>query len=151
MLVYAGPFPETSQSNTHVLLVTDYFTKWVEAASLQKKDPLSVAKALAVIFYRWASLLLVTLHRCSEMGRTGMCVAKKLNVHKMVRTRAGTLPSTGETIQCLSVALYKVLGKRPLSSCYWGKGERGRSGSLNSPKAKRAGTLLLCRSFKTIP
>lgn len=84
MLVYAGPFPETSQSNTHVLLVTDYFTKWVEAASLQKKDPFSVAKALAVIFYRWASLLLVTLHFCSEMGRAGMCIAKILNVHKMV-------------------------------------------------------------------
>lgn len=61
-LVDAGPFPETSQSNTHVLLVTDYFSKWVEAAPLQKKDPLAVAKALATIFYRWALLLLVTLH-----------------------------------------------------------------------------------------
>ncbi|NXP79169.1 GIN1 protein, partial [Ramphastos sulfuratus] len=50
-----GPFPETSQSNTHVLLLTDYFTKWVEAVPLQKKDPLSVAKALATIFYRFGA------------------------------------------------------------------------------------------------
>lgn len=149
MLVYAGPFPETSQSNTHVLLVTDYFTKWVEAASLQKKDPLSVAKALAVIFYRWASLLLVT--SAVRWGALGCALQKYSMSTRWFRTRAGTLPSTGETMQCLSVALYKVLGKSPLSSCYWGKGERGRSGSLNSPKAKRAGTPLLCRSFKTIP
>ncbi|NXO05451.1 GIN1 protein, partial [Rhinopomastus cyanomelas] len=50
-----GPFPETSQGNTHVLLVTDYFTKWVEAAPLQKKDPLAVAKALAALFYRFGA------------------------------------------------------------------------------------------------
>lgn len=73
MVVYAGPFPETSQSNTHVLLVTDYFTKWVEAAPLQKKDPFSVAKALATVFYRWAPLLLVVLHLCSAMGSAGVC------------------------------------------------------------------------------
>ena len=64
--------------------MTDYFTKWVEAAPLQKKDPLSVAKALATIFYRWAPLLLVTLHLCSEMGCAGMCIAKILYVHEMV-------------------------------------------------------------------
>ena len=54
-------------------------------------------------------------------------------------------------MQCLSVALYKVLGKSLLSSCYQGRGERGRSGSPSSPKAKRAGAPVLCRSFKTIP
>lgn len=48
--------------------MTDYFTKWIEAVPLQKKDPLSVAKALATIFYRWALLLSVTLCLCSEVG-----------------------------------------------------------------------------------
>lgn len=72
MVVYAGPFPETSQSNTHVLLVTDYFTKWVEAAPLQKKDPFSVAKALATLFYRWAPLLWVILQLCSAVGSAGV-------------------------------------------------------------------------------
>uniref|UniRef100_A0A7M4FGQ9 Gypsy retrotransposon integrase-like protein 1 n=1 Tax=Crocodylus porosus TaxID=8502 RepID=A0A7M4FGQ9_CROPO len=50
-----GPFPETSRSNTHVLTVTDHFSKWVEAVPLQKKDALSVAKALATIFYRFGA------------------------------------------------------------------------------------------------
>lgn len=113
-MFYAGPFPETSQSNTHVLLVTDYFTKWVEAVPLQKKDPFSVAKALATVFYRWAPLLLVILHPCSAMG----CVAKIPKPSGCFPVRAGTLPSTGETTQCLSVVLYKVLGKSLLSSCY---------------------------------
>uniref|UniRef100_A0A803XN97 Integrase catalytic domain-containing protein n=2 Tax=Meleagris gallopavo TaxID=9103 RepID=A0A803XN97_MELGA len=54
-LAVHGPFPETSQSNTHVLIVTDYFTKWIEAVPLQKKDALSVAKALATIFYRFGA------------------------------------------------------------------------------------------------
>lgn len=101
MLVYAGPFPETSQSNTHILLVTDYFTKWVEAAPLQKKDPLAVAKALAAVFYRWAPLLLVTLHLCSEIGSAGMCVAKIPNTHKLVPRKSRNSPFTGETMQCL--------------------------------------------------
>lgn len=53
--------------------MTDYFTKWVEAAPLQKKDPFSVAKALATVFYRWAPLLLVVLYLCSAMGSAGVC------------------------------------------------------------------------------
>uniref|UniRef100_A0A8C8RFB1 Gypsy retrotransposon integrase-like protein 1 n=1 Tax=Pelusios castaneus TaxID=367368 RepID=A0A8C8RFB1_9SAUR len=50
-----GPFPETSRNNTHILTVTDYFSKWIEAVPLQKKDALSVAKALATIFYRFGA------------------------------------------------------------------------------------------------
>uniref|UniRef100_K7GAE2 Gypsy retrotransposon integrase-like protein 1 n=1 Tax=Pelodiscus sinensis TaxID=13735 RepID=K7GAE2_PELSI len=50
-----GPFPETSRNNTHILTVTDYFTKWIEAVPLPKKDALSVAKALATIFYRFGA------------------------------------------------------------------------------------------------
>uniref|UniRef100_A0A7N4NUH2 Gypsy retrotransposon integrase-like protein 1 n=1 Tax=Sarcophilus harrisii TaxID=9305 RepID=A0A7N4NUH2_SARHA len=50
-----GPFPETARANTHVLIVTDYFTKWIEAIPLRKKDTLSVAKALASLFYRFGA------------------------------------------------------------------------------------------------
>uniref|UniRef100_A0A4X2JUY6 Gypsy retrotransposon integrase-like protein 1 n=1 Tax=Vombatus ursinus TaxID=29139 RepID=A0A4X2JUY6_VOMUR len=50
-----GPFPETARANTHVLIVTDYFTKWIEAVPLRKKDALSVAKALASLFYRFGA------------------------------------------------------------------------------------------------
>ncbi|XP_059510854.1 gypsy retrotransposon integrase-like protein 1 [Stegostoma tigrinum] len=50
-----GPFPETTCGNTYVLMVTDYFTKWVEAIPIQKKDALSVAKGLAATFYRFGA------------------------------------------------------------------------------------------------
>ncbi|XP_074061584.1 uncharacterized protein LOC141501494 isoform X2 [Macrotis lagotis] len=50
-----GPFPETARANSHILIVTDYFTKWIEAIPLRKKDALSVAKALAGLFYRFGA------------------------------------------------------------------------------------------------
>uniref|UniRef100_A0A4W3IW22 Gypsy retrotransposon integrase-like protein 1 n=1 Tax=Callorhinchus milii TaxID=7868 RepID=A0A4W3IW22_CALMI len=50
-----GPFPESSQANTYVLAVTDYFTKWVEAIPLQRKRASCVAKALAATFYRFGA------------------------------------------------------------------------------------------------
>lgn len=115
MLVYAGPFPETSQNNTHVLIVTDYFTKWIEAVPLQKKDALSVAKALATIFYRWALLFLIKLHLCSEIwGCCRKCVEKC--VHKIVPQKSSN-SCAGEAMQCHSPAVYKVLGNSMLFSC----------------------------------
>ncbi|XP_078083259.1 gypsy retrotransposon integrase-like protein 1 isoform X2 [Mustelus asterias] len=50
-----GPFPETTCGNTYVLTVTDYFTKWVEAVPIMKKDASSVAKGLAATFYRFGA------------------------------------------------------------------------------------------------
>uniref|UniRef100_UPI00398F5665 gypsy retrotransposon integrase-like protein 1 isoform X1 n=1 Tax=Pristiophorus japonicus TaxID=55135 RepID=UPI00398F5665 len=50
-----GPFPETPRGNTYVLTVTDYFTKWLEAIPIQKKDTLSVARGLAATFYRFGA------------------------------------------------------------------------------------------------
>uniref|UniRef100_A0A8D2LKE3 Gypsy retrotransposon integrase-like protein 1 n=1 Tax=Varanus komodoensis TaxID=61221 RepID=A0A8D2LKE3_VARKO len=50
-----GPFPETARGNMHVLTVTDHYTKWVEAIPLQKRDPSSVAKGLASLFYRFGA------------------------------------------------------------------------------------------------
>uniref|UniRef100_A0A8D0E947 Gypsy retrotransposon integrase-like protein 1 n=1 Tax=Salvator merianae TaxID=96440 RepID=A0A8D0E947_SALMN len=50
-----GPFPETVQGNTHILSVTDHYTKWVEAIPLPKRDAFSVAKGLASLFYRFGA------------------------------------------------------------------------------------------------
>ncbi|XP_051777065.1 gypsy retrotransposon integrase-like protein 1 isoform X1 [Erpetoichthys calabaricus] len=50
-----GPFPETSKENTFLLLLTDYFSKWVEAIPLPKKEPLSVARCLSSAFYRFGA------------------------------------------------------------------------------------------------
>ncbi|XP_069789644.1 gypsy retrotransposon integrase-like protein 1 isoform X2 [Narcine bancroftii] len=50
-----GPFLESVRGNTFVLTVTDYFTKWVEAIPIQKRDALSVAGGLAATFYRFGA------------------------------------------------------------------------------------------------
>ncbi|KAL7986677.1 hypothetical protein Chor_012960 [Crotalus horridus] len=47
----AGPFPESRQGHSHILAVTDYYTKWVEALPLLKRDAFSVAKGLASLYY----------------------------------------------------------------------------------------------------
>lgn len=52
-LMFLGPFPESCRGHTHILAVTDHYTKWVEAVPLQKREPFSVAKGLASVFYRW--------------------------------------------------------------------------------------------------
>uniref|UniRef100_A0AAY4DZZ5 Gypsy retrotransposon integrase-like protein 1 n=1 Tax=Denticeps clupeoides TaxID=299321 RepID=A0AAY4DZZ5_9TELE len=52
-----GPFPGTIQTgNTHVVIITDYFTKWVEAFPIQKKDALSVARCVSTSIYRFGPL-----------------------------------------------------------------------------------------------
>ncbi|XP_064424235.1 gypsy retrotransposon integrase-like protein 1 isoform X2 [Latimeria chalumnae] len=50
-----GPFPETTRENTYILTISDYFTKWVEAIPIQKKDALSVARAISSVYYRFGA------------------------------------------------------------------------------------------------
>jgi len=39
-----GPMPETPRGNKFIVTLTDYFTKWAEAAPLPDKTALGVAK-----------------------------------------------------------------------------------------------------------
>lgn len=39
-----GPMPETPRGNKYIITLTDYFTKWAEAAPLPDKTALGVAK-----------------------------------------------------------------------------------------------------------
>ena len=41
-----GPFPKTKEGNTVILVIEDYFTKWVEAVPLPNQEAATVAKAL---------------------------------------------------------------------------------------------------------
>uniref|UniRef100_A0A673Z1Y7 Gypsy retrotransposon integrase-like protein 1 n=1 Tax=Salmo trutta TaxID=8032 RepID=A0A673Z1Y7_SALTR len=50
-----GPFPETQQGNSSVVIVTDYFSKWVEAFPIQKRDCLSVARCISTSIYRFGA------------------------------------------------------------------------------------------------
>ncbi|XP_077096991.1 gypsy retrotransposon integrase-like protein 1 isoform X2 [Siphateles boraxobius] len=43
-----GPFPGTVHGgNTHIVIITDYYSKWVEAFPVQKKDALCIARCIS--------------------------------------------------------------------------------------------------------
>ncbi|KAM4616300.1 gypsy retrotransposon integrase-like protein 1 isoform 2-T2 [Polymixia lowei] len=50
-----GPFPETQQGNTSVILIVDYFSKWVEAFPVPKKDIISVTRCISKSIYRFGA------------------------------------------------------------------------------------------------
>ena len=39
-----GPMPETPRGNKYIVTLTDYFSKWAEAAPLPDKSAIGVAK-----------------------------------------------------------------------------------------------------------
>ena len=41
-----GPLPETDQGNQVILVVADYFTKWVEAFALPNQEATTIATKL---------------------------------------------------------------------------------------------------------
>ena len=45
-----GPLQETSCGNKYIMTVTDYYTKWAEAAPLKDKTAISVANNLFSVF-----------------------------------------------------------------------------------------------------
>ena len=47
-----GPLPLTPRGNRYIITLTDYFSKWPEAASLQDKTAVGVAEFLMSIFFR---------------------------------------------------------------------------------------------------
>ncbi|XP_076848348.1 gypsy retrotransposon integrase-like protein 1 isoform X2 [Brachyhypopomus gauderio] len=51
-----GPFPgSTHGGNTHIVIITDYYSKWVEVFPVQKKDSLCVARCISSSIYRYGS------------------------------------------------------------------------------------------------
>lgn len=42
----AGPLPETESANKYILVVMDYFSKWLDANALTNQETASVAEVL---------------------------------------------------------------------------------------------------------
>ncbi|MCD1431043.1 DDE-type integrase/transposase/recombinase [Klebsiella pneumoniae] len=62
----AGPFPETSAGNKYILVVMDYFSKWVEAYALKNQEAETVAD---VLVKEWVCRFGVPLELHSDQGR----------------------------------------------------------------------------------
>ena len=61
----SGPLPQTEQGNKYIVTVTDYFSKWPEAASLKDKTAAGVTDFLFSLFCRhgWPKTII------SDQGR----------------------------------------------------------------------------------
>ena len=46
-----GPMPETPRGNKYIITLTDYFSKWAEAAPLPDKTAVGVAKLIYSVSY----------------------------------------------------------------------------------------------------
>ena len=79
-----GPFPESEQGNTYVLVASDYFTRWVEAYAIPNQEATTVAtKLVDEMFCRFA--IPEQLH--SDQGRQFESelvqeVSRILQIHK---------------------------------------------------------------------
>ena len=47
-----GPLPETPRGHKYVMTLTDYYTKWAEAAALKDKSASSVADVLYSVSFQ---------------------------------------------------------------------------------------------------
>jgi hypothetical protein len=52
----AGPFPQSDQGNQYLLIVMDYFTKWLEAYAIPNQEASTVAEALITNFCHFEAL-----------------------------------------------------------------------------------------------
>ena len=57
-----GPLQETPQGNKYIVTLTDYFSKWAEAAALPDKCPVGVAKFIYSV--RNTIIILLKLLQC---------------------------------------------------------------------------------------
>lgn len=62
----AGPFPVSKSGNKYILVVIDYFTKWVEVYPIPNQEAVTVAK---VMVNNWVSRFGVPLELHSDQGR----------------------------------------------------------------------------------
>ena len=80
-----GPLPETKQGNKYIITLSDYFSKWPEAAAIPSKHATGVARFLLDVFCRhgWPRVVL------SDQGREfvneiNQCLFEETNIKHCV-------------------------------------------------------------------
>ncbi|CAI5797168.1 gypsy retrotransposon integrase 1 [Podarcis lilfordi] len=108
-----GPFPESVQGKTHILAVTDYYTKWVEAIPLQKRDALCVAKGLTSLFYRFGAskniFCSLSWDFCEEVTRI---LSERWNISQIL-TPVNCTVLDSRTNELLKSSLCNVVNEKP--------------------------------------
>ena len=61
-----GPFPQLKSGNRYILLVGDYFTRWIEAYAIPEFSAQTVAHKLV---YEFFSRFITTFDLHSDQGR----------------------------------------------------------------------------------
>ena len=58
-----GPMPETSRGNKYIITLTDYFSKWADAAPLTDKTALGVSRFIySVCFCCWVYMYVCSIY-----------------------------------------------------------------------------------------
>jgi len=58
-----GPLPECPSGNSYILIVGDYFTKWMEALPVPNQEADIVAEKLVdEVFFRYSSYIRIRVH-----------------------------------------------------------------------------------------
>ncbi len=93
-----GPFPLTARRNRYILVITDIFSKWVEAYALPNKSSDSVARVLVNEYIvRYGAPQRIHSDQGGEFQNRMMeCICRMLDIHQ-TRTSAYRPQSDGQT------------------------------------------------------
>ena len=117
-----GPLPESENGNSYILVVADYFTRWMEAFALPNQEATTVANKLVdEVFLRFS--VPEQLH--TDQGRQFESqllheVCKLLNIHK-TRTTPYHPQSDGlvERLNRTLLSMFLLTGSTTYAKCAW--------------------------------
>ena len=85
-----GPLQETSCGNKYIMTLTDYYTKWAEAAPLKDKTAVSVVNILFSVCKSSVSQYLFYLHACLFIFFTIRYFVVLVVPRSLYKTRVGS-------------------------------------------------------------